>query len=299
MTFSLLAAAYLFFGGVGAGTFCFSAIGDLLRHYVKVSTTVVTRGFGVAIAFLAAGVLCLILDLGRPDQAILVFLNPTLSYLSVGAFLLASLMLIALALVLARSLTRLEGRSVIAILIESLGIAIALGVMVYTGLLLRELRPVPLWSTPLLPVLFLLSSLAAGLDCFYLCASPIDELITPVRRQASQFTVLNLFLVIMEALAAFLAVASIATGIGAEIVPANGVVATATSSVAALFGNSKGSIFVGGFVVLAIVIPIINDIAALRRASSPEIATIAAIASIAGCFCLRAGIVLAGIHIGV
>ena len=39
----------------------------------------------------------------------------------------------------------------------------ALAVMLYTGLLLQSLNAVPLWATPWLPALFVLSSLSCGM----------------------------------------------------------------------------------------------------------------------------------------
>lgn len=45
----------------------------------------------------------------------------------------------------------------------SIGALLAIGTAVYTGVLLSVVRAVPLWSTPLLPLLFLVSAISTGM----------------------------------------------------------------------------------------------------------------------------------------
>jgi formate-dependent nitrite reductase membrane component NrfD len=45
----------------------------------------------------------------------------------------------------------------------SIGVLLALGTALYTGVLLSVVEAVPLWATPILPVLFLVSALSTGM----------------------------------------------------------------------------------------------------------------------------------------
>lgn len=299
MTISMLAAAYLFFGGAGAGTFFFAALADLPFYRRAMDGAAITRAYGVALVLLAAGILCLVFDLGRPNQALLVFLHPTLSFLTVGAYLLAALMVITPALLLAKAFSSRGGASFPAVAAKAAGALIALGVMVYTGLLLRGLHPIPLWSSALLPAFFLVSSLAAGLACAFLCTHPMDALGAAGRVAERRFARTDVTLVAAEALIAALYVASLATGIGTEVAPSAGAASTAAASLTALTQGLPGALFLGGFGVLALLAPAAADIAVLCRAVSATTSAIAAVLAVAGCFCLRAGLVLAGIHVGV
>jgi formate-dependent nitrite reductase membrane component NrfD len=52
------------------------------------------------------------------------------------------------------------------------GIVLAVGTALYTGVLLSVVQAVPLWSTPVLPILFLVSALSTGMGlCIDLAAT--------------------------------------------------------------------------------------------------------------------------------
>lgn len=299
MTISLLAAAYLFFGGTGAGTFFFAACAGFMgRGSAGARAALVSkRGYAAALVLLVAGVVCLIFDLGRPEQALLVFLSPTWSYLTVGAYLLAALLLITLGLLLARVLSPRGGTSTAARVAKAVGMVVALGVMVYTGLLLRDLRPIPLWDSPVLPVLFLVSSLAAGLACVTVCAGLPDETDAFRRRLERSLARVDLVLVLAEALAAAIFVLFLALGIGGGPVGPAGESAAA-ASLEALTTRSVGALFLVGFGLCGLVVPAFADVRALRQGAGAQTSTVAAALAVAGCFCLRASLVLAGIHVG-
>lgn len=288
MTISLLAAAYLFFGGVGAGTLfwalllplCGTRDGSLRRNAI--------RALAVGLLLLVLGIVCLVFDLGRPNQALLLFTSPTFSFLTVGAYLLAVLFLIG-GSVFAITLfaNRKAQVSALFTVIRLLGALIAVAVMVYTGLLLRDLRPVHLWTSWWLPVLFLLSSMAGGAACVLLCASPTGETFARTRSAIVTFARIDLILVIAEALVCTLYLVSVAgTPLGAQ-------------SVHALIAGDQALLFWGGFVLCGIAIPAATDATTLLRPHSmfPGTAVFSAAASLIGCFCLRICLVLAGAHV--
>ncbi len=105
-------------------------------------------------------------DLGRADR-LLLLLQPKLTYLSVGAYALAALRdrLLASRLCYGGGFIRFA-RLWAFRLVGCAQLISAFAVMVvYTGLLLWDVRAVPLWSTPWLPALFALSALSWGSRC--------------------------------------------------------------------------------------------------------------------------------------
>ena len=179
---------YLFLGGTGAGACLVLAVLGLLapRERVAVaidgargsvsrrsSPRVVLRvpepyrkllapGYAAALVTLALGMVFLLADVGRADRVLLLLANPTLSFVAVGAWSLAACaVLAALAALAWGGFARRASLRAVRVLAVALAVA-ALVVMAYTGLLLQSLSAVPLWASPWLPVLFVLSSLSCG-----------------------------------------------------------------------------------------------------------------------------------------
>ena len=279
MTISLLAGAYLFFGGAGAGAVFWATLSR---------GRMATRALGTGLALLVAGTICLVFDLGRSEQALLLFVSPTWSFLTVGAYLLAALLLVGAALFLMYLLMPAKAQvSVLFCALRVLAAMLALGVMTYTGLLLRDLKPVHLWTSWWLPVLFVLSSLAAGAACVLLCTSPLDETQARGRGLAGIFAKTDAALVAGEAaVCAVYLLGVTASPLGA-------------SSVATLVAGEHAALFWVGFVLCGIAAPLAVDAAVLARPNAVPAgaATGAAFAGIIGCFCLRASLVLAGAHV--
>lgn len=118
--------------------------------------------YGIGFIAVAVGMLCLLADLGRPDRIFQLLLNPTLSFISVGVYLLLILILATavLCVVWAFGATRLPRWLVAAARVIGFGAAIA--VMTYTGLLLASMPSIPFWHTAWVPVLFVLSDISTG-----------------------------------------------------------------------------------------------------------------------------------------
>ena len=175
--FSVLAVGYLFLGGAGAGAIAVASILDLawvkapFGHASRIGIGEATplertvavgmlAGFGA----LALGMLFLLFDLGRIDRVTSLLLRPSLSFLTVGTYTLAGLAACAALLVAVRfaylpSVPRGAVRAV-----EAAAAVVAVVVMLYTGLLLQNTGAVALWSSPLVPVLFLLAAYFAPAD---------------------------------------------------------------------------------------------------------------------------------------
>ena len=161
---------YLFLGGCGAAVVLVAAIWSLLFCLTRTRTVEQTRAFtalrarlfAAGLVLLVLGSLCLLLDLGRPERFILLFVRPTASVISVGTFLLSGCILAAALLAVAdfapvRWMSRGARR-----VLEAAAAALACGVMLYTGLYMAWLEAVPLWNNAALPVLLALSSASSG-----------------------------------------------------------------------------------------------------------------------------------------
>lgn len=165
---------YLFLAGLGAGLYLDAyVLGlvfnsgprcprdlNLLNQKVQV---VVLVCVGVAGLFLLS-------DLGRPERFVLVFKKLGTSILSLGALLLVAFM----AAVAVHAPVRPTGRPLMRSASAVLGVLIAVlavGIIVYTGCFLMQLRAVPFWSSPLVVALFSVSAISSGLAMYVLLAT--------------------------------------------------------------------------------------------------------------------------------
>ena len=156
-------AIYLFLVGMGAGAYVVGVFADLLGEgWTTVAKIGVTLGFPLV---LVASVIK-VSELGRPENAWRAGMKPGTSWMARGAILLTLFMGVGfLHIVLwVWPLSDVLGES--ATLRHALGIVggiLAVGTMFYTGVLLASNKPIAFWSTAMLPVLFLLSSLMSGM----------------------------------------------------------------------------------------------------------------------------------------
>ncbi len=173
--FGELAIAYLFLGGAGAGCLAVCSLVDLFVVREPFGWARAARGlatcpigqvqaFGFAVGYgaLAVGVACLLLDIGRIDRALGLFAPAQPTVVGFGAFVLVALLLTAALPVLARFLYVPQVPRAAVTATEVATVVVGVVAATYTGVLLAGLGGVRFWVSPLLPVLFLLSSLSCG-----------------------------------------------------------------------------------------------------------------------------------------
>jgi formate-dependent nitrite reductase membrane component NrfD len=156
----LLIACYLFLGGAAGGAFCVAAIAEFRSKYKALAKW---AGFVSAPAIIV-GLLFLILDLGRPERAYLVFTNTGSSIMTWGSMLIAAFTVLTVVYVSFWSglfpwSSWTKGRRMTA----AVGLPFAVGTMIYTGLLIGAAPGRPLWSFSLIPVVFAVGGLSAGI----------------------------------------------------------------------------------------------------------------------------------------
>lgn len=166
-------AIYLFLGGLAGGAFFVVTLVHFLGKGGFPKVTAI--GTWVSTIALVVGLFFLVIDVAKPLQAMMMwksFVNFG-SWMTIGAWLLfVAVIFMGLSSVFSTpKLVSVLGSfckplancsDKIAKVCMVVGAIGGLGVAVYTGILLWNAHGIPLWDTPLLPVLFTVSALDAG-----------------------------------------------------------------------------------------------------------------------------------------
>jgi formate-dependent nitrite reductase membrane component NrfD len=191
---NLLIAFYLFTAGISAGAFFVSGLATYLggERYESISRI----GALLAPWPLTLGLAALIFDLTKPFQFWWLFLTVEMtSPMSIGSWLLTGFSLISFVYFILwiprpwRNLLRLPRRpadlarysswrpfdhqeiKTARRLVAAVGAPLAIGVGMYTGILLGAIPARPLWNTPMVAQLFLMSAMSSGVATVLLAAS--------------------------------------------------------------------------------------------------------------------------------
>ncbi|WP_303249361.1 NrfD/PsrC family molybdoenzyme membrane anchor subunit [uncultured Slackia sp.] len=166
-------AIYLFLGGLAGGAFFVVTLVRFLSKNAFPRVTVI--GTWTSTIALVVGLLFLVVDVSKPFQAMMMwksFVNLN-SWMAIGAWLLFAAVafmglcsvfstpkIVSIVEAFCRPLARrAEAISKVCMVAGAL---FGLGVAMYTGVLLWSAHSIPLWNTPLIPVLFTVSALDAG-----------------------------------------------------------------------------------------------------------------------------------------
>lgn len=153
-------ACYLFLGGASGGAFCVTAIAEFRSKY---SALAKWSGF-VSAPTIIVGLLFLVFEIGRPERAFLVFTNVGSSIMTWGSIIIVVFSLLAVLYVsFWVKFFPWNPRTKLRRLTAGLGLPFALATMFYTGLLIGASPGRPLWNSPLIPVIFAVGGLSAGI----------------------------------------------------------------------------------------------------------------------------------------
>jgi len=163
-------AIYLYLAGMGAGSYI---IGTVIQWFVNPSRIITVWGQPLDIAkgailwgpiLVAIGAPFLILDLGIKKRFLYACLNPRTSWVARGFIILSAFIIFGLILFVKPVLPFewLHAASGLWRILEIITLAFAFGTALYTGILLKATKSIPLWNTYLLPLLFLVSALSTG-----------------------------------------------------------------------------------------------------------------------------------------
>ena len=240
MVWGPMIAWYLFLAGASAGAFLTSAFVE-----VKYPESVKMRVAGRIIApiFLGIGLVMLMLDaeagLHNPLRFFWLIANPG-SVMTLGVYFICVFMPVALVSALLEVLKKPVPKW-----LTWVGIVFAFAVAAYTGFLLGVVKAVPLWNNAVLPILFVVSALSAGLAATSLVGLLVD------RERFEQMWLIKKSHVILSAiemvvLATMLVIVSAGSVEGA-------------ASVYSLVAGQYAPAFWGGIVLLGLVAPFIIE----------------------------------------
>jgi formate-dependent nitrite reductase membrane component NrfD len=233
-------ALYLFLAGGGCGAYVTGVAGEFASRTTEWDP-IVKIGVTIAAPLVAFSTLFLVLDLGRPFGFARAAFHPRTSWISRGVFILTAFIIVGLvhlALVWAEAPENV---------LRGIGLAggvLAVMAMVYTGLLLGSARAVPFWSTPALPLLFLVSALSAGMMSVTLILSIYVVVADRVVEAEEQLLKADSVLLAIEAFVVFSYLYLVRASVAAK------------ASVESLIRGDLSSFFWLGFIVLGLMVPL-------------------------------------------
>jgi formate-dependent nitrite reductase membrane component NrfD len=276
----MLIVIYLFCGGLSAGAMMLSSVAALFGRSDR-DHAIARAGALIAPLPVIAGTGLLVFDLGRPLFFWKLFLAiEPLSPMWIGSWLLVAFSIASLAYAYLYLPLRWQRWSVPSAeawqrRLALAGLPLGLAVAIYTAILLGVLVARPLWNTPLLSLLFVLSALSTGAAALML--------FVPARAHHA----LSLFDVVVIggealALAALLFFGVLST-------------TSARDGVALLAAGSYAVAFWLGVVGLGLLVPFLIELRLVRRIGhSPLLGAVASILVLTGGFLLRYVIVYVG-----
>ena len=161
----------VFLGGIGAGLFLVSFLMDQIYG----PTSLTNAGSIVGPLLVLGGIFFLLVEVGRPLNAPMAFLNYATSWMSRGVILQPILIGLGLLYALLPYGFTDFKTSAAGIIIGSLAALLAVLVGIYHGVLFSQARGIALWNNPLLPMLYFVSALAGGAGVLLLI-SPIFDM---------------------------------------------------------------------------------------------------------------------------
>lgn len=285
----MLIVLYLFLGGLSAGLLALSAAATLVGddRYKHVAAI----GAGLAPWPVLFGTAILVFDLGQPFYfwKLLVAVQPQ-SPMWVGTWLLTLFACVSLPFSVVSALHHL-GTAPPALerwhkRLALAGGILAIGVGIYTGVLLGVLVARPLWNTPLLAQLFLASALSSGAAVMLLLCRTLGSALERRTLAIADGVLIATELVVL----AWLFVSAVTSG------------AAARSAIAALSEGAIGWTFWIGVVLVGLVIPLFIEVREVTSAAHgrwfSRAVAMAPVLVLVGGFLLRLVFVYAGQSVG-
>lgn len=291
--FSAFVIVYLFLGGFGSGLLLISAFSSLVFHCALDRNEIEEAAFDEwrnrcflwGFVIVLCGALCLLLDLGRPERFVMLFMRPSsVSVLAYGTMFLTALIVCSGFLVFANYIA---GRMRIPIAMHRIGEVVcsllSIAVMAYTGVYLMSTQAVAFWTSPLIVALFVASALSMGFSgCAFAGSLLRDAWMLEDANVALRWG--HIIALAIEAclLASFLAGAMNRGGRAAD-------------SCMLLFSGDLEVWFLGGVVMCGLAIPLIREVApaSLRQSAAFPVSDVLCVF---GGLALRLCLVSAGLH---
>jgi formate-dependent nitrite reductase membrane component NrfD len=179
-TFGWLIAIDLFLGGAGASIFFISFIMDLMNRFQHITKI----GSITGLILVLMGTLILFFDLGNKSRLYRLFINPS-SWVARGTYFITGFVVFGIAHSIFSwnilGWVILNETTLLGKVVGWIAAIFSFMTMLYTGMLISTMKRIPLWNTPVLPLLFILSSLYTGMAFLLLIgnlfiATPMEDL---------------------------------------------------------------------------------------------------------------------------
>jgi formate-dependent nitrite reductase membrane component NrfD len=236
--------AYLFLAGVGGGA---AAVGAAF-HLIFPEAEFITRTSVILGAPLVViGCILLFFDLGRPQAAFRALSRPYQAWIARGTIILTAFIIFE-AIQFAGWIWPFHASTTDSSLftfLNFMGGALGVLTVLYTGFLFDTTRSIPFWSTPILPLLFLVSGVSTGIFAltFVLLLSGL-----PVEEEVGLLSQIDAFLIFFEGLIFFFYLHGMHE------------VTAARASVRRLIKEDLSVAFWGGVVIMGLVIPFLIEV---------------------------------------
>lgn len=235
--------AYLFLAGVGGGA---AAVGGAFRLILPEAEVITRTSVILGAPLVVVGCILLFFDLGRPQAAFRALSRPNQAWIARGTIILTAFIVFEVIQFAGWiwPFGALMSDSSLFTFLNVVGGVFGVLTVLYTGFLFDTTRSIPFWSTPILPLLFLVSGVSTGIFAvmlvLLLSGLPVDEEISLLSR-------IDLFLILFEGLILFFYLHGMHE------------VTAARASVRRLVKDDLSSAFWGGVVVLGLLIPFLIE----------------------------------------
>jgi formate-dependent nitrite reductase membrane component NrfD len=236
--------AYLFLAGVGGGASSIGAAFHLIRPGAEI---VVLGGVILGAPLVLIGSLFLLFDLGRPQVAFRALSRPKKAWISRGSIILTTFIILGAIQFgfLIWPFHGLKDYPSLHLILNIINGIFGILTVIYTGLLFDTTRSIPFWSTPILPLLFLVSGISTGISGLILIGFLSVGMESQVVSLLSQF---DAFLLLFEAMILFFYLHGMHE------------VTAARASVRRLLSGDLATSFWVGVVIIGLLIPFVLEV---------------------------------------
>jgi formate-dependent nitrite reductase membrane component NrfD len=278
-------AFYLFLAGMGAGAYLVAVLADLFwPEAAYLSRNGVILGTGLVIL----GIPFLVLDLGHKVRFYRAGIDPRVAWIGRGFYILSVFVILGLIHIgfWIWPFKILEVDNTLRLGLAFINGVLAFCVMIYTGLLLKSMKSIHFWDTPLIVLLFFLSALSTGVISLMLYS------ISQLAQTKEGETILNfllktdLVLILLESLVLGFYLGTMLRATEAS-----------EKSVISLIQGDLKFLFWGGVILCGVIVPFVLKCVEILNGGLLGLVFISSLLVLMGGLLLRYSILAAGVQV--